>query len=327
MKHFILLLIFCTSSFFAYGQKTYQDYWNDATRAFANGDYEKAKIDYQSYLVMGGPSRVDFITKVEKCKTLLSNANVLFDARNYSEAKAKYQELIALNPSDSNAQKRIAECNNRLETKPKREQQSPQSADPQSTSTTKREQKPPQPPKYKKYVCFGIKGGPNFSNITNKTPNIEFSPKINTGFHSGFLFNIRKPIWGIQPELLYSQQGFVIEGSKINFHYITVPLMFKYYIDDYFIIELGPFFSYLFAVAPNSMEINVDEYDFYSTRADINFSDLKKGKDIGFAVGAGFEFDILSIGVRYNRGLSDMANNLQWKNSVFAISLGIFFNK
>jgi len=121
MKPFILLFIFCTSSFFAFGQE-YRSYWNDANKAFQNGDYDKAIKDYRSYIVLGGTNNATFINKAEECKKLLGYADVLFAAGNYSEATTKYQELLKLNPSDSYAKKRIADCN-RLKSTPKEEKQ------------------------------------------------------------------------------------------------------------------------------------------------------------------------------------------------------------
>jgi len=172
-------------------------------------------------------------------------------------------------------------------------------------------------------VSAGVKAGLNLANISNDESDIVFTPKMKPDFHAGIfadlLFNYRKIKFGIQPEALYSRQGFIFDGNAVNFQYITVPLMAKLYLRD-FNIEIGPWISYLFSISPSSTQL--DEYN-------VALSDLKGGKDVGVAVGVGYDFDldfiVLTIGARYHYGLSDMANNLQWKNRVIAISLGVKF--
>jgi hypothetical protein len=70
----------------------------------------------------------------------------------------------------------------------------------------------------------------------------------------------------------------------------------------------------MLSVSPNSTVINDKR---------IKLSDLKGGKDVGFAIGIGYDFDFgLVAGARYQYGLSDIADNLLWTNNVIAISLG-----
>jgi hypothetical protein len=186
----------------------------------------------------------------------------------------------------------------------------------------------------KVFSSFGIKGGLNLSNISNNTTDIHFSPQMKSGFHGGLSLNLRfgsqtgdkinRGIFGLQSELLFSNQGFMVDDNAINFNYVTVPLMLKLHFGNSssrqnFHIEFGPSFSYLVAVSPSSTVIG-NEYD-------IRLSDLTNGKDIGVSAGIGYETDFgLVIGARYTHGLSDMANNLLWKNSVIAVSLGWKFN-
>jgi hypothetical protein len=171
----------------------------------------------------------------------------------------------------------------------------------------------------------GIKVGLNLSNIFNSTNDMDFSPQLKPDFHAGIFANMRFGSWGLQPELLYSRAGFKNNGNAVILKYITLPVMAKFYFGG-FNLELGPYVSYLAAVSPGSTQVTIEEADFYSKAADIKLSDLKNGTDIGVAAGIGYDFDSgLTIGARYNQGLSDMAKNLQWKNSVAAISLGFKF--
>jgi len=167
----------------------------------------------------------------------------------------------------------------------------------------------------------GIKAGLNLANVINDMANINFSPEMKPDFHAGIFLNLNfgyrenKPgLFGLQPEVLYSRQGFALNSEKINFDYITVPLMIKLYVYQGLNFEFGPWVSYLLTVSPDVTAID---------GSNIKLSDLKGGKDAGIAVGAGFETGFgLVAGARYQYGLSEMASNLLWKNNVIALSLG-----
>ena len=140
-------------------------------------------------------------------------------------------------------------------------------------------------------------------------------------FHAGIFLNLnfggkdQQPgLFGLQPEVLYSRQGFAVGSRQINFDYITIPLMVKLYLYKGVNFEVGPWFSYLLSVSPNTIKFNSNN---------IQLSDLKDGKDVGVAAGIGYDLDMgLVVGARYQYGLSDMAGNLLWKNQVIAVSLG-----
>ena len=174
---------------------------------------------------------------------------------------------------------------------------------------------------------FGVKAGVNFANISNGS-DINFSPGMKTDFHAGaaanFHFGRRNEgspagtgMFGLQPEILYSRQGFIFNEEAYNFNYFMIPVMFKLYFVEGINIEAGPYFNYLFGISPNSTVIN---------GAQISLSNLKGGMDVGLGIGAGYEMKSgLSIGARYSIGLSDMSNNLAWKNNVIALSVAWFF--
>jgi len=175
---------------------------------------------------------------------------------------------------------------------------------------------------------FGAKAGLNFAGISNGSPNISFSPGTKTDFHFGVVGNMHfgyrnegSPVgtgmFGLQPEVLYSRQGFSLNGNSYSFSYLTVPVMLKLYVTKDINIETGPFFSYLTGVSPNSTVIDGSQ---------IKLSDLKGGGDAGWGIGAEFEMQSgLTVGARYLLGLSNMADDLAWKNHVFALSVGWLF--
>jgi hypothetical protein len=179
----------------------------------------------------------------------------------------------------------------------------------------------PAPPASKIKIGIGAKVGLNLATISSSITNIRFSPEMKPDFHVGIFLNLnfgyrdQKPgLFGLQPEVLYSRQGFAVDGEKVNFDYITVPLMVKINVYEGFSAELGPWISYLLSVSPTAITLD---------RNNVRLSDLEGGKDVGVAVGIGYESDFgLVVGARYRHGLSDMANNLAWTNKVIAISLG-----
>ena len=169
-------------------------------------------------------------------------------------------------------------------------------------------------PKSKLKTSFGVLGGLNLANISGA----DFSPKMKTGFHIGALLNIRfGALLGLQPELLFSQQGFKTNDDNCTFNYLSLPIMIKLYISNGLHIAAGPYFSYLLGVSPESITVN-------GPKAVI--SDLKGGLDAGACLGVGYDTALgLTVGARYMLGLSDLAGNIGWKNNVISVSVGWMF--
>lgn len=151
---------------------------------------------------------------------------------------------------------------------------------------------------YAQDLGFGPKLGLNFTNAT-----------INDGknesrvlYHLGVFADI--PVqagFSVQPELLFSAQGFYQDGTlkgPATFRYILVPLLGKYEIFDGFSALFGPqvgiFLSNTFVVE------NTSQAGTY------HFPELSSAVDI--ALGFGAEYKIISglaAGLRYNLGLTD----------------------
>lgn len=74
---------------------------------------------------------------------------------------------------------------------------------------------------------FGIKGGLNFTNISNLSSDVEKTWKNQTGYQLGVALQIKIPVIGlaIQPELLYSTVKSASDnGNEINIDYLTLPV-------------------------------------------------------------------------------------------------------
>src|SRR5688572_10339522 len=79
-------------------------------------------------------------------------------------------------------------------------------------------------------LSIGIKAGPNLATIdTKSTPGENY--KNRTGFHGGAFVLIKTAKIGIQPEIIFSQQGSKVkinsENFDSNFSYVNIPIILK----------------------------------------------------------------------------------------------------
>ncbi|MBF4485576.1 porin family protein [Flavobacterium sp. CSZ] len=179
---------------------------------------------------------------------------------------------------------------------------------------------------------FGVKAGANLSTFTGDVDDA----KSLVGFHVGGFAEIKlSDKFAIQPEILFSTQGSKQEGSdlfgsyenKVNVSYLNIPVMAKYYVAEKFSLEAGPQIGFLLS-AKSKYEETVDG-EKYSE--DIDVKDGFESIDFGVNFGAGYDFtENLSVGLRYNLGLSNInkneeGDNAKVKNSVFSLSVGYKF--
>ena len=168
--------------------------------------------------------------------------------------------------------------------------------------------------------AVGIKGGPNFANIDTEG-SLADNYDSRTGFHLGAFALLRGERIGIQPEILFSQQGSTLKYSgspdiKTNFSYMNIPVVVKLYTIAGINLQVGPQFGFL-------------------TSAEFNDEDAKeelKKTDFSLALGVGWDLPFgLTVDGRYNWGLSDINENIGQgsgapvatiKNQVWQVSVG-----
>ncbi|MCM8571092.1 PorT family protein [Gramella jeungdoensis] len=174
------------------------------------------------------------------------------------------------------------------------------------------------------YWNFGIKGGANFTNMSSDGFEDNNS---RTGFHLGLLAEI--PVsdrFSIQPEALYSTQGFEVETSnytdEYKLDYIQVPLIAKIYLIDGFAVEAGPSFNFL---------VN-EEYEYESGLLEIeNDSELASSFEFGGALGLSYKFNNgFFLSGRYTKGFTNVYDSDDFdddaiKNNGFQVGLGLQF--
>ena len=159
-------------------------------------------------------------------------------------------------------------------------------------------------------VKYGAKAGLNISNISTDGASSLLA------FHLGGFAELKlNDKFAVQPELLYSAQGAKVGGVDFNLNYINIPVMAKYYVADAISIEVGPQIGFLMSAKADGVDVK----EFFSST------------DFGLNLGGGYNLnEKMSLGLRYNMGLSDVEKDLPSgakgsKNSCVQISFGYKF--
>jgi hypothetical protein len=167
---------------------------------------------------------------------------------------------------------------------------------------------------------FGIKGGLNYATVTKGDFEEGLDPR--TSFYIGFVGEI--PLVGnilsLQPEILYSRQGFetnfVLFGTNYNqeyqVDYINVPVLLKLHAGNVLSFEAGPQFGLKIneKVVSNNTEIEVDNINEFDT---------------ALAGGVSLNFNEFFISGRYTYSLNEIIKDSNSKNSVFQVGVGFKF--
>ena len=149
---------------------------------------------------------------------------------------------------------------------------------------------------------FGVKGGFNMSNLYQSEAD---DNNVIYGFNAGVYATLPiSDFIAIQPEILYTTKGaeldynnaFVDGNAKFKLNYIEVPLLVRVNITKNFNVHAGGYASYLVSSkVTGDGDINFDEA--------IDTDDLNKF-DAGLSAGVGVDFKPISVGLRYNYGLT-----------------------
>lgn len=162
-------------------------------------------------------------------------------------------------------------------------------------------------------VIFGAKVGLNVSSFSGGDADRNSLLGLHAGLVSEIAFSDK---FSLQPELLYTRKGSEAQDIvKIKLDYIAVPLLAKVYVAQNFSIEAGPQFSFLINDKADFNERGLPDEDTDAS----NF-------DLGANLGLGYNFgENMFAQVRYNFGITTVAENPDIKNSAFQLSLGYKF--
>jgi len=168
-------------------------------------------------------------------------------------------------------------------------------------------------------LTFGVKGGLNVAKLTN----IDDSHTRASIYAGGFANFALNDMFAIQPEILYSGQGYYYRDAFNNKYttklgYINIPVMFQVHLVEEFFLEAGPQVGFLAAAKAKAGKVTVDVKDQMTTA------------DFGVGFGLGYQFPMgVGVSARYMFGLTDVYKNATegHKNSVASVGLTYTFNK
>jgi len=179
------------------------------------------------------------------------------------------------------------------------------------------------------YVGFRI--GPSFSTVSSDDPYLNGSSVktgLNAGIVAGFALVPRSPLY-FETGLLYTGKGGKgsYGGDKFtyNLDYLELPLVFKYkyFADNAFSIE--PFLGGYVACG-----VGGKIKDFGMRAAYSAFSDVQntfKRFDGGLRFGCAASFDMISVELAYDLGLTNISHNDfdECRNRALTLSIGLSF--
>jgi len=170
-------------------------------------------------------------------------------------------------------------------------------------------------------ISIGAKAGLNLANVNGNDAD---GAEGRTSFHIGGVVNLEiSELFAIQPEVIYSAQGFtetinIPLGGMLDvtnkLDYLNIPILADITIVEGLSIQGGPQFG-----------INI------TSEADIEGETQKledvETADVSAALGAQLELPVgLFFQARYVTGLTEIVKDISIKNQNISLSVGWFFN-
>ena len=168
-------------------------------------------------------------------------------------------------------------------------------------------------------VHAGIKAGADLHKIAG----VPFSNKFTFGYHAGAFAEINfNKKFGIQPEVLFNSvhadtaQNFsTVYGfnsiKKVNFNYISLPILFTVKLAPFLKLQAGPQFAVLLNKSESLLK---------------NGENAFKQGSLAFAGGLQFNFKKVKVYGRYVEGVSDVndtKSNVKWHNQTIQAGVGL----
>lgn len=165
--------------------------------------------------------------------------------------------------------------------------------------------------------------------------------KMRHGFHAGAYLSL--PLGSgieLEPGLLYSQKGVVMEGNvpgnvgemlsakatiTNKSEYLDVPLLLRFYVADGFNLFAGPQVSFLLS---NKVNVKAGALGFNALDRDFDWNSGQRKVDVGLAAGVGYQFQNgFNVNGGYDFGLTTIDDNATYKtyNRGFKASIGYRF--
>lgn len=176
---------------------------------------------------------------------------------------------------------------------------------------------------------LGIKAGANFSKNGFIAGDTKFQPGLSLGltyevkavkvfaFEIGGLYH-----WKRSTAQEFSLDSISLENFKNSFHFVEVPVVFKFYPMSWFNVNFGPYVSYVIAAKAEGVD-PFGTRNIWNLISDSEFRDENGDKflnrlDFGIHFGAEFVHKSgVGFGARYSQGFGDVTNNsFEWDKSM-----------
>ncbi|MCK9288657.1 MAG: PorT family protein [Sphaerochaetaceae bacterium] len=196
---------------------------------------------------------------------------------------------------------------------------------------------------------FGLKGGLNVANIavsgdTSWDPEfLDYKSKLDFAIGS-FLEIPIGPKLLLQPELLYSRKGafhefdsqVTVGGTQVfsgrvkeywSLSYLQLPVLAKYKLTEKFGLFLGPSISFLLSSKSKAEFKGTYLGESYTENEEFDRKDSTESTDLSFILGGEFRMNKLLFDLRYDLGLSKVAegDDNDFSNRTISLLIGYAF--
>jgi len=167
---------------------------------------------------------------------------------------------------------------------------------------------------------MGIKGGVNISSLYTKDAS---KSDIIPGFNIGFFAKVPvTTLIAFQPELSLSTKGatisynnlFVDGTANFNLTYLEMPLLCVVNVTQRVNFQFGPYLAYLL----DGKVTNKSNVNLFNFEQNMNVNNYNR-VDAGIVLGAGIDIDAITMGARYNLGLTKVGKPRSFMGSSYTI--------
>ena len=167
---------------------------------------------------------------------------------------------------------------------------------------------------------MGIKGGVNISSLYTKDAS---KSDIIPGFNIGFFAKVPvTTLIAFQPELSLSTKGatisynnlFVDGTANFNLTYLEMPLLCVVNVTQRVNFQFGPYLAYLL----DGKVTNKSNVNLFNFEQNMNVDNYNR-VDAGIVLGAGIDIDAITMGARYNLGLTKVGKPRSFMGSSYTI--------
>lgn len=134
----------------------------------------------------------------------------------------------------------------------------------------------------------------------------DFGSKLGVNLSAFGTYQVAPQVYlGIEPGYILKGANFTESSSKLDLHYVNLPVVLKYEISDRVGIHLGPEFSILLKANLDFNGFTIDMKDFYDS-----------GIETSVFLGAEYEaIELLGLGIRYSYGLTKVSETVWTEES------------